>query len=266
MAGRGPDGRRGRRRRWAVALAVGLALTGCAGDGGDAGAEPGAGADATVTVFAAASLAEPMTDLAQRFEAAHAGVTVRLSLGGSSDLAAQVVAGAPADVFASADVPTMESLGDVAVGPRDLATNRLQIAVPPGNPAGIRTLADLAGDEVRLVVCAAAVPCGRIAREVASAAAVRLDPVSQEQSVTDVLGKVASGEADAGLVYVTDVLAARGSVEGIAFPEAAEAVVTCRITTVAGSRHERLARQFVDLVTSDVGRTVLDDAGFGRPG
>lgn len=262
MAGSGPDGRCGGARRAGVALVAALVLTGCATDG----VESRTGADVTLTVFAAASLAAPFTDLAERFEADHEGVTVRLGFGGSSDLAAQIMAGAPADVFASADATTMDVLGDEATEPRDLATNRLQIAVPSGNPAGIRALPDLAGEDVRLVVCAREVPCGRIAREVAGSAGVDLAPVSEEQSVTDVLGKVASGEADAGLVYVTDVLAAGGAVEGIDVPEASTSLVTCRIATLAGSRQADLARRFVELATSAVGRGVLADAGFGRPG
>lgn len=254
-------GRRGRRCRTVLALAVVLAAGGC----GSRDEGSGASENATLTVLAAASLTAPFTELADRFEAEHPGVTVRLSFGGSSDLATQIMAGAPADVFASADVATMTSLGELAVAPRDLAANTLQIAVPPGNPAGIEDLADLARDGVRLVICASKVPCGRASEAVADANDVQLDPVSREQSVTDVLGKVASGEADAGLVYVTDVQGAGDAVEGIAVPEVASAVTTYRIATVADSPQEELARQLVAFVLADAGQTVLRDAGFGSP-
>jgi molybdate transport system substrate-binding protein len=242
-------------------LLTGLAAGGC----GSQGEGTGRSDDTTVTVFAAASLSAPFTELADQFEAEHPGVTVRLSFGGSSDLATQILAGAPADVFASADVTTMAALGDGVVDPRDLATNTLQIAVPPGNPADVEDFADLARDGVRLVVCAPEVPCGRASEAVAEAAGIQLDPVSREQSVTDVLGKVTSGEADAGLVYVTDVLGADDAVEGIAIPDLAEGVTTYRIATVAGSPQADLAAQFVAFVLAEAGQTVLEDAGFGVP-
>jgi molybdate transport system substrate-binding protein len=258
-------------RRWAcvlmsaLATTLPLALTAC-GDGDD---------DATVlTVFAAASLSGPFSELARTFEEQHEGVEVRLSLAGSSDLATQVVEGASADVFASADEPTMRRLTDegLADEPVVFATNRLQIAVPPGNPAGVESLADLDdGDEaegadgVALVVCAPAVPCGAAALAVAEVAGVELDPVSEEQSVTDVLGKVASGDADAGLVYVTDVLAADGDVDGVAVPEAASVPNRYPVAVVDGSDQRPLAEEFVALVTGPEGRRTLSDAGFGAP-
>jgi molybdate transport system substrate-binding protein len=243
-----------------LALALGI-LTGCgATDGGSDG-----GSSQTLTVLAAASLTKPFADLGRQFEAAHPGVRVRFSFGGSADLASQIQSGAPADVFASADTATMAQLGPTARGPRDFATNTLEIAVPPGNPDHVTGLADLARPGVKVVVCAPEVPCGRAALAVASAAGLTLRPVSREQSVTDVLGKVSTGEADAGLVYVTDVKGAGGTVDGIAFPESAGVVNTYPIAALGTSPHPALARQFVDFVLGPAGRGLLTDAGFGTP-
>jgi len=237
-------------------VVAGVLLLGGCGGGSD---------EQVLTVYAAASLTGTFTELADTFEEQHDGVEVRLSFGGSSDLATQVVEGAPTDVFASADEATMTRLTDeqLVEEPTPFATNRLEIAVPPGNPAGVSTLADLAGAD--LVVCAPAVPCGAAAVALAETAGVRLDPVSEEQSVTDVLGKVASGEAEAGLVYETDVLAADGDVEGVAVPEAASVVNRYPIAVVAGSEEPGLAEELVALVTGTEGRRVLTAAGFGPP-
>lgn len=223
------------------------------------------GGKKTLVVYAAASLKGTFTELEAQFESTHEGVDVQMSFGGSSDLATQIVGEAPADVFASADTATMDTLGDRAIDPEDFATNTLQIVVPPGNPAGITTFDDLTDADVKLVVCAPEVPCGSATQKVAASAGVELQPDSQEQSVTDVLGKIVSGEADAGLVYVTDVAAAGDTVEGIDVPEAADVVNTYPIALVEGSEQEELAREFIGLVLSDVGQRVLRDTGFGPP-
>jgi len=247
----------------AVAILAPLAACGDSGDSdGSAGS---AGGSTTLTVFAAASLTATFTELGKEFEAAHDGTTVRLSFGGSSDLVEQIRSGAPADVFASADTTNMDKLGDDAVDPEDFASNTLEIAVPPGNPAGVTSFADLAKPGLKLVVCAPEVPCGTATAAVARNAGVTLKPVSQEQSVTDVLGKVSSGEADAGVVYVTDVKAAGDGVEGVTFPESSSVVNTYPIATVKGSENADVAREFVDFVRGDEGRKVLADAGFGKP-
>ncbi|MEL7977100.1 molybdate ABC transporter substrate-binding protein [Isoptericola sp. F-RaC21] len=252
-----------RRHVAAGVVALGIAaLAGCgsasAGDGAD---------DATLTVFAAASLKDSFEDLAAQFEAAHDGVDVQLSFAGSSDLVAQIQQGAPADVFASADTANMDKLvaDDLVGDPRDFATNTLEIAVPPGNPAGVETLADLADPDVKLVLCAPEVPCGAASAKVAETAGLDLRPVSEEQSVTDVLGKVTAGEADAGLVYLTDVAAAGDDVEGVEFPESAEAVNTYPIAPVVGAAQADLAQEFIELVLSDDGRQALAGYGFGAP-
>jgi molybdate transport system substrate-binding protein len=137
--------------------------------------------------------------------------------------------------------------------------------MPPGNPAGIGSLRDLARPGVKVVVCAAAVPCGAAAQGVEKAAGVGVRPVSEEQSVTDVLGKVVSGEADAGLVYVTDVEGAGDTVTGVAFPESAEVVNTYPIATMRGSEHAAVARAFRDFVATGPGQATLEAAGFGAP-
>ncbi len=214
-------GRMNRMKRISTVLAtavVALSLAGCAGAGGEAPASEPATAttpalEGSITVFAAASLKATFTELADEFEAANPGVTVELNFAGSSDLVTQITEGAPADVFASADEKNMAKLTDAGLAdadaPVDFATNVLEIAVPPGNPAGIETFADLADPDVKTVVCAPEVPCGAATVEVEEATGVTLAPVSEESSVTDVLGKVTSGEADAGLVYVTDVIRGR---------------------------------------------------------
>ncbi len=242
-----------------AAVTLLLATTGCGAGSGDA--------DQVLSVYAASSLTTGFEQLAEDFEAAHEGVQVRLTFGGSSDLAAQIDQGAPADVFASADQENMAGLveTDLVEQPRDFAGNTLQIAVPTDNPADVAGFDDLARDDVQLVVCAPAVPCGAAARRLAEQEGVQLSPVSEEQSVTDVLTKVAAGEADAGLVYVTDVASAGAEVRGIEVPGAERVVNTYPIATVADSEQTDLAREFVALVRSDQGRAVLGDLGFGTP-
>ncbi|MDQ0767480.1 molybdate transport system substrate-binding protein [Pseudarthrobacter defluvii] len=245
-------------------------LSGCAA-GGTGGQHVGAGNSAdtkpggTITVFAAASLKQSFTDLARTFEAENPGTNVTLSFAGSSDLASQLSQGAPADVFASADTTNMKKVqdGGLADGtPRDFATNTLAIAVPPDNAAGIASLKDLVRPDLKLVTCARQVPCGAATAKVAEAVGLTLKPVSEENAVTDVLGKVMSGEADAGLVYGTDIRAAASRVAGIDFPEAGAAVNTYSIAGIADGRNKATARAFLDLVTGPEGQRVLAAAGF----
>ncbi|WP_051432664.1 molybdate ABC transporter substrate-binding protein [Promicromonospora kroppenstedtii] len=249
-------------------LAVG-ALTACgasAGVGGTADADDAA--DRTLTVYAAASLTRTFEQIAEDFEAAHDGVDVELSFAGSSDLVAQIQQGAPADVLASADTANMDKIvadGLQAGTPTDFASNALMIAVPPGNPADVASLADLADDDVHLVVCAPEVPCGAATERVEQAAGLTFAPVSEEQSVTDVLNKVITGEADAGLVYVTDVRGAGGKVEGIELPESDSAVNVYPIVVLEQSPEPELAQEFVDAVLDQDGQQVLTDAGFAAP-
>ncbi|MGF0117581.1 molybdate ABC transporter substrate-binding protein [Promicromonospora sp. Marseille-Q5078] len=255
-------------RKHAAAGVAALAVAVLAGCGTSATGDDGADGDTTtLTVFAAASLKGSFEDLAEQFEDAHDGVDVQLSFAGSSDLVAQIQQGAPADVVASADTANMDKLvaDDLVAAPQDFATNTLEIAVPPGNPAGVETLADLTDPDVALVLCAPEVPCGAASTKVEEAAGLDLQPVSEEQSVTDVLGKVIAGEADAGLVYVTDVAAAGDDVEGVELPESAGAVNTYPIAPVADATQADLAQEFVDLVLSDDGQQTLAGFGFAGP-
>ncbi|GAA3544713.1 molybdate ABC transporter substrate-binding protein [Nocardioides daeguensis] len=247
-----------------AAVLLALPLAACSDD---SSGEDGKDRERTLTVFAAASLTKTFEELERQFEDAHPDVDVKLSFGGSSDLAAQIAEGAEADVFASADTATMDTLvaAQLTVGePAEFATNTLMIAVPPGNPAGIEQLADLTKKAVRLVLCQPEVPCGRAALQVADVAALELTPVSEEESVSGVLTKVENGEADAGLVYVTDVAAAGDDLEGVDFPEAADVVNHYPIVAVQDAEHAELARQWIDLVLGK-GQQVLRKAGFGAP-
>lgn len=267
--------RRGRQRRAGVALVAAgvLSVAACSAAGPDGRERDGAAATASeisgaLNVFAAASLNSVLTDLAEDFEANHPEVTVRLNFAGSSDLAAQILSGAPADVFASADPGNMDKVGAsglVAGEPVTFATNSLQIAVAAGNPHGIERLADLADDRIKTVVCAPQVPCGSAARAVSIAGGVEIPAVSEESSVTDVLGKVISGEADAGLVYVTDVQNSEAEIEGIDFPESQAVVNDYPVARIAGSANPAAASEFVELVTGSEGRRTLAEHGFGTP-
>ena len=221
-----------------------------------------------ITVFAAASLKSTFTKLASDFEAKNPGTKITLNFAGSSDLVTQITQGAPADVFASADTKNMAKLSDAKLidgTATNFATNVLEIAVPPGNPASIASFADLAKPGVKVVVCAPQVPCGSATEAIEKSTGTTLAPVSEESSVTDVLGKVTSQEADAGLVYVTDVRTAGDKVKGITFPEADKAVNTYPIATVGASKNKELAQAFLAAVTSADGKKVLNDAGFGTP-
>jgi molybdate transport system substrate-binding protein len=225
-------------------------------------------AGAPITVFAAASLKATFTELGARFERDNPGAAVTFNFAGSSDLATQLTQGAPADVFASADVNNMTKAVDaglVAGEPVNFATNSLTIVTQPGNPTGIRIFADLARPGTQVVVCAPQVPCGTATEKVERATGITLTPVSEESAVTDVLGKVTSGQADAGLVYVTDATAARDAVTAIPFPEAGDAVNTYPITVLEDSTSPVAAQGFLDLVTGPAGQEILAAAGFSAP-
>lgn len=222
----------------------------------------------TLTVLAAASLKPTFTELKKTFEAEHEGVTVELSFAGSSDLVAQIQQGAPADVFASADEANMEKATDddlVAGDPVDFATNTLVVVTPPDDPGSVTSLADLARPGLDVVVCAPQVPCGAAAQGVEEKAGIDVQPVSEEQSVTDVLNKVVSGEADAGLVYVTDAKSAGKDVRTVEVPDGDNVVNTYPIAALADADQPELAQDWLDLVTGDQGQKVLADAGFGAP-
>ena len=253
-----------------AAAALALAAAGCGGSAGtaagDASSTPGA-VQGDVTVFAAASLTGAFQQIAEDVERAHPGTSITLNLGASSALAQQIVAGAPADVFAAASPATMQTVTDAgdAGDPQVFARNRLQIAVPRGNPGRVTRLADLADPERTVALCAEQVPCGAAAAEAFAAAGLTPAPDTLEQDVKAALTKVRLGEVDAALVYETDVLAAGDEVEGIATPEAAAAVSDYTIAVVSGARNPGAAEAFLAHVQSEEGQQVLEQAGFDRP-
>jgi len=264
-----------------TALAVAasaLLLAGCGGGSpapapGGESAAPSAGAPATgtttkLTVSAAASLTTAFGQLQEKFEAANPGVDVVLNYGGSSGLAQQIVTGAPVDVFAAANTATMDTVakaGLVAGTPQIFVTNKLEIAVAPGNPKHIVGFKDLSRPDLKVVICARQVPCGSSEKTVEAATGVTVKPVSEESDVTSVLTKVGSGDADAGVVYVTDVQSAPGKVDGVNFPEADKAINTYPIAVIKGSSQASLATKWVDYVRGPEGQNVLKAAGFGSP-
>lgn len=222
----------------------------------------------SITVFAAASLQPAFTEIAEQFKAGHPGMAVDFNFAGSSDLSLQLTQGAGADVFASANTAQMDKVAqagllDGAAVP--FASNTLVIVTRPGNPDGVRSFADLARPDLIVVVCQPPVPCGAATRAVADSIGVTLEPLSEESDVTDVLNKVITGQADAGVVYRTDAIHAGDKVATVEFPEAAGAVNTYPIAVLSGAPQAGPARAFVDLVTGEAGQQVLHAAGFGKP-
>jgi molybdate transport system substrate-binding protein len=256
--------------RAVLAAALGASLTLAAGcgstdDNGSSSSKSGGG-NKTLFVFAAASLTETFNSLGKTFEASHPGVKVKFNYGGSSALAQQITQGAPADVFAAASPATMKTVTDAhdAAGtPKVFVRNRLEIAVPPSNPGKVKAFKDLANPTLKVVECAPEVPCGAAAVKALAAAKLKVKPVSQEQDVKAALTKVQLNEADAALVYKTDVKSAAGKVTGIDFPEAAQAINDYPIATLAKAPQPGLANQFVQLVTSPdaAAHSVRDGAG-----
>lgn len=273
-----------RTARSALAVCAYLALpllAACGSSGSDAGSggqavagtetAGAAGGEQTLTVYAAASLNKTFTQLGTEFEQQHPGVSVSFSFGGSSDLVAQLTQGAPGDVFASADQKNMDkavTAGLVSGQPTPFASNTLTIVTAPGNPKKITDLKNLAQQstgDVKAVVCAAPVPCGAATDKVEKAAGVTITAVSEEQAVTDVLGKVTSGQADAGLVYVTDAKGAGDTVTRVDFPESSAAVNRYPIAALTSAKNPTTATQFVDFIAGERGRAVLSQAGFAAP-
>lgn len=254
----------------AVVLSVAVAACGSSGGGGSASnassaSNAASGGHTTLTVSAAASLTEAFDKIKTDFQKAHPGVTVKTNYGGSSSLAEQILNGAPADVFASANQKQMNKVvkaGDVTGKPTIFTHNTLEIAVPKGNPKHIRSFADLTKPGVRVVMCAAPVPCGSAVRKVEKAAHVTLHPKSEEQDVKSVLSKVRSRDADAGLVYVSDVATAGPQVQGVKFPQAKAAVNQYPVAVTKKSKHQKLAQQFIAMLTGKQGKKRLADAGF----
>lgn len=259
----------------AAASGVALLLTACASSSAPSPSAPSSDVDVTgdanvtgdVVVFAAASLTEAFTELAGRFEAEHPGTRVVVNLAGSSSLAQQVVAGAPADVLATASEDTMQIVRDEGLADEVavLARNRLEIAVPAGNPGAVTGLADLADADLVVALCAEQVPCGAAAVRVLDEAGVTAAPDTLEEDARATLAKVRLGEVDAALVYRTDVLAAGGQVEGIAVPEAADHANAYPVAVLENAPNRAGAEAFVELALSEAGREVLGAAGFDLP-
>jgi molybdate transport system substrate-binding protein len=240
-----------------------LAIAGCTAGGPSQPGSP----TGTLTVFAAASLTETFDALAAEFESDHPGVDVVLNYAGSSGLAMQIVQGAPADVFAAANESTMATVVDAgdADDPVIFATNTLVLVTPPGNPAGITGLADLADPDLAIALCDPVVPCGLAAQTLLTNAGVTADPDTLEEDVKAVLTKVEFGEADAGLVYVTDANATGSTVEIVYVPEAQQVINRYPIAVLTGAPNPDAARAWVEFVLSDEGQAVLSDAGFLAP-
>jgi molybdate transport system substrate-binding protein len=256
-------------KRALTCLALVVALVGLLAGCG-ASATPAGKASAvrgTIRVFAAASLTGAFTTLGKEFQRRHPGTRVELNFGASSDLATQIDNGAPADVFASASPTNMAQVVDAgeARHPVDFVTNTMEVAVPPDDPGHVTRLSDLARPGVKVAVCQPQVPCGSVAREVFDKAHLTVHPVTEEADVKSVLTKVAVGEVDAGVVYVTDVQAAGDQVRGIRIPPGVNASTSYPIDWLRGSDNPTVARAFVHLVLSPEGQRVLAKAGFGRP-
>lgn len=251
-----------------------LVLSGCGSSGSGGSASGGSGADSgsaekgTLTVLGAASLTEAFTTLAKEFQAAHPGVHVKLAFDSSATLAEQVNQGAPADVLATADTATMQTVsdaGNTAGKPKVFATNHLQLVVPKDNPAGIRKFTDLDKSSVKYVVCVDTAPCGKLATTVLANTGITHKPASEEVDVKAVESKVQMGEADAGIVYATDVVAAGNKVKAIDIPTSNQNLNSYPIAALKDAKKPALAEAWVRLVLSGKGRKVLSDDGFGKP-
>jgi molybdate transport system substrate-binding protein len=239
-------------RRCVLVSVIGsLLIVACGGDDDSA----------DVTVFAASSLTEAFTEIGDAFEAEHPGTAVTFSFGASSALATQISEGAAADVFASADPATMGRVADDAAV---FATNRPVIVVEPGNPLGIEDVDDLADPDVLVVVCAIEVPCGAYAHEIFARAGVDVRPSSYETNVKSVVTKIRLGEADAGIAYATDVIAADGEISGVELPDDLDIAAEYPIVALANADPEGGA-SFVDFVRAPTAQEILLRHGFGTP-
>jgi molybdate transport system substrate-binding protein len=256
-------------RRFAVIAAgvVAVAVAGCSSSSSSSPSTSSSSSTGTITVFAAASLMETFTQLGKQFEAAHKGDTVKFSFGPSSGLSTQITSGAPADVFASAATANMDTVvqaGD-ASNPQNFAKNTMEVAVPPNNPAKVTSVNDLAKKSVKVAVCQPQVPCGVVAAQVFKNAGITVKPVTQATDVDSVVTEVETGNVDAGMVYVTNVLSAGSKLKGITIPANENASTLYPIATITSSKHESIAKEFVDYVLSPAGQQVLTAAGFEKP-
>jgi molybdate transport system substrate-binding protein len=253
------------RIRLAAALAVAALVLAACGGGNDSGGSSASGSSNEIKVFAAASLTAAFTKIGEEFTAANGGTKVSFNFAGSQALATQIQQSAPADVFASADLANMDKVKDLVGTPQNFASNLLQIVVEKGNPKGVKGLDDLASPDLKVVLAAPDVPAGKYAAQILGKAGVTVKPVSQEDNVKAVVTKVSLGEADAGIVYVTDVTAGGDRVEGVDIPQTQNVLATYPIATVKASKNADKAQRFMDLVSSAQGQQVLKQYGFLPP-
>jgi molybdate transport system substrate-binding protein len=283
-ARRASPGRRGRIVAGSCAVAAAaLAVAACSssstatvnnsGNTSSASASGGSSAAAkatgTVTVFAAASLNGAFDKIASQFEQANPGVSVKFNYAGSSSLVTSIKQGAPADVFASANTQNMTAVTDDKLEsgtPQVFARNEGEIMVEKGNPKNITTVSDLSNPANKVVLCAPEVPCGSLASKIFKNADVTVKPVSEETSVTGVVTKVSLGEADAGLVYVTDVKAGGAKVAGVTIPASENSVASYPITVLKDAPNAAGGQAFIAYVLSPAGQQVLKSFGFMAPG
>ena len=250
------------RNRVVFAIAAVL-LAACGNSSGNASTSPSL--SGTVSVFAAASLTAAFNALGSSFQRANAGVTVRFNFAGTPTLVTQIEQGAPADVFASADTANMDKLkgdGFTAGTPNVFARNKLEIVVAPGNPKGITGLADLANPGVIYITEAPTVPAGKYALQALKMARVTVTPKSLETDVKSVVSKIELGEADAGIVYTTDVAAAGSKVTGVPIPDADNVIATYPIVAVRATTNAAAANAFIAYVLSAAGQAKLLSFGF----
>ena len=252
--------------RSAAALAVvALVAAACGGNDSSSGGSSGSGSPTEIKVFAAASLTAAFNKIGQDYTAANPNTKVTFNFAGSQALATQIQQSAPADVFASADTTNMNKVRDLVGSPQNFASNLLEIIVAKGNPKAVKGLSDLSNPDLKVVLAAPDVPAGKYARQALDAQHVTVKPVSLEDNVKAVVTKVSLGEADAGIVYVTDVTAGSGKVEGVDIPNDQNVPATYPIATVKASSHQSQAQAFVDMVRSDQGQQVLKSFGFLPP-
>ena len=247
----------------AIALigTIGLAGTACS-SAADSTSSSSTTQRTTITVGAASSLTDVLSTIAAEFTKANPGISVQVSFAASSAVAEQIRGGAPLDVFASAGTTSMEPLvtESLVTGVQDFATNSLEIAVPPGNPAGVTGLADL--PSVTVVICQEQAPCGVATAKLFDHNALTVTPVSLEPDVRSVLGKIEADEADAGIVYVTDVLAAGEQVVGVKIPAESNVTTTYQAAVVSASPQAAAAAMFVDFLSGPESQAALAGAGF----
>ncbi|MFL5881757.1 MAG: molybdate ABC transporter substrate-binding protein [Actinomycetota bacterium] len=253
------------RSRIRLAAAVAVAALALAACGDDITSGGSSGSANEIKVFAAASLTAAFTELGQQYTSANGGTKLTFNFAGSQALATQIQQAAPADVFASADLTNMDKVKDLVGTPQNFASNLLQIVVEKGNPKGVKTLDDLANPDLKVVLAAPDVPAGKYAAEALNTAKVTVKPVSEEDNVKAVVTKVSLGEADAGIVYVTDVTAGGDKVQGVDIPKDQNVTATYPIASVKAGKAQDKAQAFMDLVLSDQGQQVLKQYGFLPP-